>query len=568
MTAAAAPSPTEPRRIDEAVARVREGARVWARAPISERIALARSMLRGAARVAERSARAGCEAKGIPYDSTAAGDEWIASPYLTVRFLRQWVTSLESIARTGNPPLGRIGEAFDGRTVAAVVPANRLDALLFSGVRGEAHFREGVGPADVHERRARFYKRPDHDGIVCGVLGAGNVNAIPPADVGTKLFNEGKACVLKMNPVNAYMGPIIEDAFADAVSRGFLAVVYGGAEEGGYLVRHPGVDEVHITGSTATHDLIVWGPPGPDRAARIARGEPVLRKPITSELGDIAPVLVVPGPWDERSFAFQAQSVAGMVTQNGSFNCLAARTLVLPAGWRASERFLALVERYMSATPARKTWYPGASDRYRRLTEGRRGIWRSEAAPGALPWTLLTGLDQDRDRDVFRTEAFCPVLGETSVGSEDPLEFLEAASDFVTRRLWGTLSANLVVPPKLLSDQTFRSALDRVIRRLRYGSIAVNCSAAYAFGLGTPPWGSFPGQPLSDVESGIGFVHNTLMLEDVEKTVLWHPAVHPIKPTYFPTHRTGARVSRGLIAVEGRHDWLALPGLVVAAMRG
>jgi aldehyde dehydrogenase (NAD(P)+) len=567
MTGAAAPFHTEPRRIDEAVARVREGARVWARAPIGERIALARSMLRGAIRVAERSVRAACEAKGMAFGSAAAGDEWLASAYLTVRFLRQWVVSLEAIARTGNTPLGRIGQAFDGRTVATVFPASRLDAFLFPGVRGEAHFREGVGATGVHERRARFYKRPHHDGIVCGVLGAGNVNSIPPADVGTKLFNEGKVCVLKMNPVNAYMGPIIEDAFADAVSRGFLAVVYGGAEEGGYLVSHPGVDEVHITGATATHDLIVWGPPGPERAARIARGEPVLRKPITSELGDIAPVLVVPGPWDERSLAFQAQSVAGMVTQNGSFNCLAARTLVLPAGWKARDEFLALVERFMFATPARNAWYPGASDRYRRLTEGRRGIRRSEAGPGALPWTLLTGLDTDRDRDVFRTEAFCPVLGETSVGSDDPIEYLEAAIDFVTRRLWGTLSANVVVPPKLLSDPTFRSALDGAIRRLKYGSVAVNCSAGYAFGLGTPPWGSFPGQPLANVQSGIGFVHNTLMLEDVEKTVIWHPAVHRIKPTYFPTHRTVSRLSRRLISVEGRRNWLALPGVLAAAVR-
>ena len=33
--------PTEPRRLDEAVARVREAAPAWARAPIEERIALA-----------------------------------------------------------------------------------------------------------------------------------------------------------------------------------------------------------------------------------------------------------------------------------------------------------------------------------------------------------------------------------------------------------------------------------------------------------------------------------------------------------------------------------------------
>jgi len=109
-----------------------------------------------------------------------------------------------------------------------------------------------------------------------------------------KLFNEGKVCLLKMHPVNAYLGPFIEDAFADAIRAGFLAVAYGGAEVGGYLAQHPGVDEVHVTGSARTHDAIVWGA---DREGRVRMLDPVLKKPITSELGNISPVIVVPGPY-------------------------------------------------------------------------------------------------------------------------------------------------------------------------------------------------------------------------------------------------------------------------------
>jgi len=45
-------------------------------------------------------------------------------------------------------------------------------------------------------------------------------------------------------------------------------VVYGGAEVGRFLVYHPQVDDVHITGSDLTHDLIVWGPPGAERERR------------------------------------------------------------------------------------------------------------------------------------------------------------------------------------------------------------------------------------------------------------------------------------------------------------
>src|SRR5262249_57365287 len=99
-----------------------------------------------------------------------------------------------------------------------------------------------------------------------------------------------------MNPVNAYVGPFLARAFRTAIDRGFFAVVYGGVEEGEYLISHPLVDEVHITGSDRTHDVIVWGPPGPDREARKRRNETLLTKPITPALGNITPVILVPRP--------------------------------------------------------------------------------------------------------------------------------------------------------------------------------------------------------------------------------------------------------------------------------
>ncbi|HSN14748.1 MAG TPA: aldehyde dehydrogenase family protein, partial [Anaeromyxobacteraceae bacterium] len=561
-TAAVAPTSTDPRRLDEAVARVREGAPRWARASLQERIALARSMLAGVDRTAERMVRDACAAKGLPFDTPLAGEEWLSSPYTTARLLRQIVHSLTTLSRTGNTPIGRTGETLDGRLSARIFAPDLLDAMLFSFIHGEVHFKEGVDAGRMHERRARFHKARSHDGKVCLVLGAGNINSIPPTDVASKLFNEGTACVLKMNPVNAYMGPILEDAFSEAIAKGFLAVVYGGAEEGAYLARHASVDEIHITGSTATHDALVWGPPGPEREERKARGIPLLRKEITSELGDVAPVIVVPGPWSDRALAFQAESVAGMVTQNASFACTAAQMLILPRGWKHRDAFLGHLERAMAATPARKAWYPGAAERYRRLVEGRPGVRRSAAGPGELPWTIVPGLAPAADDPLFRTEAFCALVGETSVGSEDPVEFLDAAVSFANGKLFGMLSANVIAPPRVLRDPSLRAALDRAVRRLRYGTVAVNCWASYAFVFGTSPWGGFPGQPLDDIRSGRGFVHNTLMLDpdDVETSVMWHPAVHPLKPPYFPTHRSTVPLGRGLVALETRRKWSALPG--------
>jgi aldehyde dehydrogenase (NAD(P)+) len=562
------PAPTPLHGLDAAVARVREAAPGWARAPLRERLDLARDLLRDTARTAERAARLACQAKGIGWDTPQAGEEWLSGPYVTLRLLRLTVESITLLGRNGNTPVGRLGETADGRLTVRVFPHDLKDQVLFMGVTGEVHLEAGMDEAALHERRARFLRQPDHDGRTCLVLGAGNINAIPPTDVVQKLLNEGRTCVLKMNPVNAYLGPLVEEAFGAAIARGLLAVVYGGAAEGAHLVAHPGVDELHLTGSEQTHDLLVWGPPGPEREARKARGEPLITKEITSELGCVSPVLVVPGPWDERRLAFQAESVAGMVTHNASFNCNAAKLLVTPRGWRHRARFLDLVMAAMARAPARLAWYPGASERYRQLTEGRAGLRTAGSGPGTLPWTLVPGLDAASDDRAFRTEPFCSILSETSVGSEDPVEFLAEATRFANERVWGTLSCGLVVHPVTAADPATGAALERAIAALRYGSVNVNVWAGYAFAFGTTPWGAWPGARLDDIQSGRGFVHNALMLDGVAKSVVRHPSVTFPKPPYFPSHRTAHRLGRALTRLEGGAGWAAVPEVALAAAGG
>lgn len=563
------PKPTERARLDEALARLREGAPRWARRPLAARIALARDLLRGAAAIAERAVAAGCAAKGLQPGTPPEGEEWLASPYATLRFLRQTVRSLVMLERNGNTPVGKTGETADGRLTVRVFPANRQDALLYAGLRGDVHLEAGVDEDEMNRSRARFYKAPDHDGKVCLVLGAGNVNSIPPADVVTKLFNEGKVCLLKMNPVNAYLGPLLEEAFADAIAAGFLAVVYGGAEEGAYLAQHAAVDELHITGSNRTHDLLVWGPPGPERAERMARGAPLLQKPISSELGNVTPILVVPGSWSDRELAYQADGVAGMVTHNASFNCIAGKMLVLPRGWKLRDRFLELVLQKLALTPARRAWYPGAEERYCALTEGRDELRRLGGGEHTLPWTLLPGLDpEDPAEPAFTTEPFCSIVSETQVGSDDPVEYLDEAVRFCNERLWGTLGAAVLVSARSQLDRTVSAAVERAVRALRYGSVSVNLWPGLAYTTGTGPWGAYPGSTLTDIQSGRGFVHNTRMLEHVEKLVLRGPAWAPVKLPYVPSHRTAHALGRRLTALEADGSWRHLPGIVAAALRG
>ena len=126
-----------------------------------------------------------------------------------------------------------------------------------------------------------LYRRP------LGHIYAGNIASIPPLDVISKLYAEGSVCLLKMNPVNSYLGPLFEEIFAEFVEAGYMRFAYGDVDVGVYLTRHERVDEIHLTGSAATHDAIVYGT-GPEGAARKERDEPEIEVPdLDAELGQV-----------------------------------------------------------------------------------------------------------------------------------------------------------------------------------------------------------------------------------------------------------------------------------------
>lgn len=553
--------------IDDAVERLVENAGKFTRLSLDERIALARSMQRGYARIAADSVAATCQAKGIPAESQ--GGEWALGPWIAIRGFRLVIESLGALKRTGNTPVGKIGRTHDGRLSVGLFPANSLDSILFAKVKVDVHIAAGVTEKDLETSRARFYKQNRAESKVAAILGAGNIEAILSFDVISKMFNEGKVCIVKLNPVNAYLGPYLEQAYAEPIARGFLAFVHGGAEEGAYLAHHPGVDEVHLTGSEKTYDALVWGPPGYDRELRKGRGEPALNKPITAELGNVSPVIVVPGKYSEAELRYQAEDLAAALAMNASYSCCAPKIVLTAKNWPQRVAFLRNVAAVFERTPARAAYYPGAAETYRRCTAGRNKIAKFGAEnDSVLPWTLVTDLDPEARSDpAFVRESFCPALFETALDGADAADFLSRAVNFANERLWGTLNATLVVPNWASDNCDPGQAVEKAIADLRYGAVAVNAYPAMIFAFGSPPWGAYPGSDTRDIQSGAGFVHNTSMLEGIEKVVMRHPLTTFPKPAYFPSHRTAARLMPKLAALDENASWLKAPGVIATAMR-
>lgn len=562
---------TAQQELDRAVTAVRERAQAFARLDIGAKIELIRRCMDGVLAVAEDWVRDGCKAKGIPFDAPVSGEEWLAGPVTTMRNLRLLVDSMESIRASGKPAFGRsVKTRADGRVEVEVFPSDGIEKILFAGFSASLLLEKGVDERAARERQASFYSKKDPKGGVSLILGAGNVSSIPPMDFAYKMFVDGNVCVLKMNPVNEWVGPHLERAFASLVQAGYLRVVYGGAEAGAYLVQHEGIDDIHITGSDKTHDVIVWGPPGPERDRRKAANDPVLKKTITSELGNVSPVAITPGVYTDAELWFQARNVGSMVANNGSFNCNAGKVLITSKAWPQRETFLKYVRKALAEIPTRKAYYPGAFDRYDMLTKGRAQVEKfGEATAEKLAWAFIPGVDaSNKQEKLFEVEPFCGILSETTLEAGDPAAFLAEATAFMNDRLWGTLNAAIVIPPALEKDPAVAKALDKAIIDLRYGSVAINHWPALSYGFVTTAWGGHPSATLKDIQSGLGWVHNTYMLEGIEKSVVRGPCLVSPKPAWFYDNAATHNIGRKLVRMEHSPRWWKIPGIAISALFG
>jgi acyl-CoA reductase-like NAD-dependent aldehyde dehydrogenase len=552
---------TSPEQVDETALAVRETARDFARAPVSRKIAALSEVRSRLKARGHELARLGATAKGIAQRPGGFAEELLAGAVIIQRYVRLLTESLSQIRERGAPVLGdeRVRRLASGEVAVQVMPHSLPDRALFMPYTIDVRLAASVDAADLRSAQASFYRgAASSEGSVAAVLGAGNVASIPALDILHECFVAGRACVLKMSPVNEYLGPAFQHIFEPIAQLGGLAIVYGAAETGKALLASPHVDHVHMTGSIETHDAIVWGPEGSARAERMRRGEPLLKKSITSELGNISPVVVVPGPYSERELSDVAESIAGMLFNNASFNCNAAKLLVVPR--HLAEPVTSRLERLFSAQPARAAYYPGALARYAALTDGNVAgeVWSAPAGEGQLPWTLLRGLTPDSDAESFQLEPFCPLLSVVEIDESEPEAFLARAVPFLNEKVWGTLNAMLLVPSALEGEPSVESALNRAIDELCYGTVAVNYWPAIGYGTGTPPWGGHPSATLQDAQSGIGFVHNALMLEQIQKVVLRGPLRSFPKPFYYPSHRKVAPLASGLFDFESTGNLLPL----------
>ncbi|MFN2465043.1 MAG: aldehyde dehydrogenase family protein [Candidatus Dormibacteria bacterium] len=552
----------------------------WLALPAGRRAAYLEEVRGRAHDSAQRWVRAACEAKGLSMDAPVAGEEWSSGPWALIFGLNRYIESLRQVERDGRTSVkpGDVRTRPDGQVVVKVFPETRIDNLLLNGVRAEIWMEPGVTAENLADNMALAYRSKPEHGAVSLVLGAGNISSIAPMDVLHKLIAEHSVVLLKMNPVNDYLGPIFEDIFEPLVRDGYLAMTYGGPDVGEYITKHPAVEEIHMTGSDKTHDAIVWGS-GPEAAKRKKSGKPLNPRRMTSELGNVSPLIVVPGPWDDADIRFQAEHIVTTKVHNAGFNCIGTQVVVLPDSWDRADALMAAVRELMAEAPPRRAYYPGAAQRQQAIVDGHAAAQVVDDRPvNEVPRTLVAGLDsKDAAESMFRQECFVSAMATTTVPGASAVEYLRNAVKFANENLWGTLGATVLVHPTTIKEMG--PAFEDAIADLRYGTVGVNIWSGVGFLLAQASWGAYPGHTLADVQSGIGWVHNTKLFDRPQKSVIYGPFfAYPRsyakgqmtmlpKPPWFVLHRRGHVVNRIFTSYEFDHRLGRIPGIFAAALR-
>ena len=544
-------TPTSNKVIESCLYILKEKKQAWAQASSAEKAELLEKCLANMVDVADDVAKVTVKVKGS-YES-GLGEE-LAAWSSCCNIVRETIKAVKADYKPSGVKTRLLKES--NQVVCETFPRG-LMGLVFLGMKGEVWLQPG-----------KEFKqgRPESsdDGSLWLVLGAGNQVPALVGDITHCMFMCNSTVILKMNPVNDFLGSMLEASFEPLISKGYLQIVYGGAEVGKTLVEHPLTEEIHMTGSDRTFDAITWqGKQKPKDKKTI----PPFTKPIHAELGCVTPYIILPGNWSKEDLDSQAKQCVSGKTHNSGHNCVALEVLILPENWHLREKFMERIKFHLEKSEKRVAWYPHSKSNYERFLSKfpeahQFGEFNEET--GQTPWVLASGLTPETAG--AQSEHWCGVLQEVRVKSRSLADYVEQVADFCNNKLWGDLSCAVFVDPK--TQKRSKAEVDYLIRSLKYGGIAVNLPTHIAFAIPTLTWGGYPGHTIYDIQSGNACVHNTSCLLDTQKSVIYGPWKAPIYPVWNYDNINLENTAKGLVKFFAYPNIANMAALAMQAMFG
>ncbi len=485
----------------------------------------------------------------------AEGEEWLGGPFASVLATQYYIKSL-----TNDDDLDE-GNFNNSENSYKVFPNNFIERITFPFINAKVYFNKSMSFEDINKFRG-FSKRYDIDPSITLVLGAGNFSSIPYLDVLYHLITRRSVILLKLNPVNDYLKPVFEKVFKNFIERGYIIVTNGNINESKYMATHPGINHIHLTGSDKTYEDIVYGRELTGNERSIKTVPKVNSKPITSELGNVTPIIIHPGKWSTSDIKYQARKIVTGKLNNNGFNCIAAQVVVLPDGWGHTDTLIKYVKYYMNKAKDRKAYYPDSIERLTKL-EKDKSYERVNSLSCTTPHLTreIKAYNKYELDEVWSSTIYFRKIGYTN--AED---YVNKAIDYCNNELWGNLGVSVII--KDHNNKFNKHITNSYIENLKYGTIAINEWAAIGYIIPQLPWGGFPGNKDNDIQSGQSFVHNSMLFESPLKGIVETKfrISRLIDPPWFITNKKSRRLFMNLTYFQINNTKINLIKLIFSAL--
>ena len=493
----------------------------------------------------------GADNKGIK-GTVAEGEEWLGGPFASTIALQYYIDFLRNNTV--------ITEDLINDNKIHIFPNKPIEKLLFPFITADMHFSKNMSKTDIINSRG-FGTRLGFKNGISLILGAGNVSSIPLLDTIYDMVVNRHCILLKLNPVNEYLKPVFEKVFENFISRGFMVVTTGDINVSSYMTAHSGITNMHLTGSDKTYENIVYGSTLNEKD----KGKKTLskknKKPFTTELGNVTPFIIHPGKWSTSEIKYQARKIVTAKLNNNGFNCIAAQVIVLPKNWKQSQQLVEAIKKQLATEKDRLAYYPNSTETLKRL-KSNKTIFQENDLTCATPH-----LTKDLDLNDYyeKNEVWSSTLFFKYLEHDNDLDYVNKAISYVNQDVWGNLGVAVLI--KKHDSKKVKDITKNYVDNLKYGTIAINEWPALGFIIPTMPWGGYPGNKDSDIQSGQGYVHNAYFFESPLKGVLYSKFKLPIvDPVWFTSNKKGSKVFKYLTYYQIENSKINLIKLIFSAL--
>lgn len=493
----------------------------------------------------------GADNKGIK-GTVAEGEEWLGGPFASTIALQYYIDFLRNNTV--------ITEDLINDNKIHIFPNKPIEKLLFPFITADMHFSKNMSKSDIINSRG-FGTRLGFKNGISLILGAGNVSSIPLLDTIYDMVVNRHCILLKLNPVNEYLKPVFEKVFENFISRGFMVVTTGDINVSSYMTAHSGITNMHLTGSDKTYENIVYGSTLNEKD----KGKKTLskknKKPFTTELGNVTPFIIHPGKWSTSEIKYQARKIVTAKLNNNGFNCIAAQVIVLPKNWKQSQQLVEAIKKQLATEKDRLAYYPNSTETLKRL-KSNKTIFQENDLTCATPH-----LTKDLDLNDYyeKNEVWSSTLFFKYLEHDNDLDYVNKAISYVNQDVWGNLGVAVLI--KKHDSKKVKDITKNYVDNLKYGTIAINEWPALGFIIPTMPWGGYPGNKDSDIQSGQGYVHNAYFFESPLKGVLYSKFKLPIvDPVWFTSNKKGSKVFKYLTYYQIENSKINLIKLIFSAL--